>query len=330
MSHQVVVVGGAGYIGSHAVAQLIKQGHQVLVFDNLSTGHKSLLHPKAEFVLGDLQDFDLLQRSLIDFKADSVMHFAALTSVEESLREPDRYYTNNFSGTLSLLKACQKSSVKNFIFSSTAAVYGDPVESLVSESSVLSPGTPYGKSKLMSELALQDAAQANGLRYMILRYFNVAGARVSGGLGQIGDHHTVLIKRAALAAVGKISELLIFGTDYQTEDGTAVRDYIHVEDLAEIHVLALHKLIRDPQSLILNCGYGAGFSVRQVLQMMKEVSGQDFKVREVERRPGDLPSVVADNSKLLQTLNWLPQRNDLRLICQTAYDWEVKSLHQLK
>ncbi len=321
---KVLVTGGAGYIGSHVVAQLVLRDYQVVVLDNLSTGHRSLLHPEAQFVEGDIRDEELIRRTFEKFEINSVLHFAALTSVEESLRKPEEYYDNNFSGTLSLLRACEGSSVKNFIFSSTAAVYGGLSSVLVSEDAAIDPATPYGKSKSMSELALKDCGAAYGLRYGILRYFNVAGASMTNRWGQIGDQHSALVKRVAMAAVGKLPELCIFGTDYPTMDGTAVRDYIHVEDLAEIHIQALEKLSGEIPSLLLNCGYGTGFSVRQVIEMMKQVSGKKFTVREASRRPGDLASVVANNSKLVATLNWRPRRNDLRLICQSAFDWESR------
>jgi UDP-glucose 4-epimerase len=326
MSHSVLVTGGAGYIGSHCVAQLMDRGYRVTVLDNFSTGHRSLVPPGAQLVEGDCRDLQLVSEIFRKSSIESVIHFAAFTAVEESLREPSKYYSNNFGGTLNLLEACRESggAVRNFIFSSTAAVYADPAGSLVAEDSPVNPVTPYGASKLMSEQALKDFSAASGLRYMNLRYFNVAGANPDLQRGQIGDEHTVLIKRAALAAVGKIPALSIFGTDYPTPDGTAVRDFIHVEDIADIHVLALDYLIGGGASETLNCGYGRGFSVRQVIETMKRVSGRDFLVEEAARRPGDLASVVSDHSKLLKTLSWQSRYADLDVICKTAFQWEEK------
>lgn len=320
----VLVTGGAGYIGSHTVDRLINQGHQVTVIDDLSTGFKRLLHPQAQFAQGNVKDFEFVKSVIQKNSIEAVIHFAAFTSVAESVEKPEKYYDNNFGGTLNLLAAIKDTaSVKYFIFSSTAAVYSDPGNKMVTEDSPIDPPTAYGRSKWMSEQALQDFAQSSNLKFMILRYFNVAGSSASGKWGQIGDEHTVLVKRAALAAVGKIAELQIFGTDYPTEDGTAVRDFIHIEDLADLHVVALDKLATGCESTILNCGYGRGFSVKQVIEAMERVSGRDFKVVEKPRRAGDLASVIADNTKLLKMLNWKPKHNDLEEICRSAYSWEV-------
>lgn len=321
---RVLVTGGAGYIGSHAVEQLIPSGAEVFIYDNLSTGYRKLLHPEAKFIEGDVRNTELVHRVLVENKIDSIIHFAAFTSVAESVALPEKYYDNNFIGTLNLLKALQGTPVQNFVFSSTAAVYSDPGEKLVDENSLTDPLTPYGRSKLMSEACIQDYSKTSGLRSVILRYFNVAGASLSGKLGQCGDEHTVLIKRAALAAAGKIKRLEIFGTDYTTVDGTAVRDYIHIEDLAELHLLALDMLKQGIPSTILNCGYGHGFSVKQVVNTMKKVSGKDFDVVEKPRRSGDLGQVVASVDKLKKLTNWRPKRDNLELICQTAYQWEVQ------
>lgn len=319
----VLVTGGSGYIGSHTTAKLVEQGYSVTVLDNLSTGFERLTHPQAKFVRGNVRDEKLVEKVILENSVEAIIHFAAFTSVAESVRNPEKYYENNFGGTLGVLKAIQNAkTVKNLIFSSTAAVYSDPGKNKVTENSSVMPGTPYGKSKWMSEQAIQDFCVNSDLKATILRYFNVAGASKTGQLGQIGDEHTVLVKRAALAAVGKISELEIFGTDYPTPDGTAVRDYIHVEDLADLHILALKRSF----SGILNCGYGQGFSVRQVIDMMKKVSGADFKTVEKGQRPGDLPSVVADNSQILNQFHWQPRYNDLEIICRSAFNWEVSEI----
>ncbi len=322
---KVMVTGGAGYIGSHAVAALLERGHQVFVIDNLSTGYENLLNPSAPFFKGDVKDSRFVRGVIENNAIEAVLHFAAFTSVAESVSNPEKYYDNNFGGTLGLLEAIKNtSSVKYFIFSSTAAVYADPGGKPVTENSSTNPPTAYGRSKLMSEQALQDFAAVSGLKVAILRYFNVAGASSTGLYGQIGDEHTVLIKRAALAAVGKIPELQIFGTDYATPDGTAVRDYIHVEDLVDLHVLSLEKLAQGREIGILNCGYGRGFSVREVIETMKRASGRDFVVVEKARRSGDLASVVADNAKSISLFSWKPRFSNLEKICSSAFQWELR------
>jgi len=322
---KVLVTGGAGYIGSHATESLIQSGYQVVILDNLSRGFKSLLHPKAQFVEGDIRDTDLVIEILKKNQIEAIIHFAAFTGVAESLEQPDLYYDNNFRGTLSLLQACEKAKVKYFIFSSTAAVYKDPGQKLVTEESEAGPITPYGESKLMSEKMIAESASPLGLKYMILRYFNVAGASKSNERGQFGKNSSVLVKRAAQVASGQIKSFSIFGTDYKTVDGTAVRDFIHVEDLADLHVLALQFLQNGGISDTVNCGYGHGFSVRNVIETMKKVSGTDFPVIEEARRPGDLAQVVTSNEKLKKLFNWKPQRDDLELICRSAYQWELKT-----
>jgi len=325
----ILVTGGAGYIGSHAVEQLVEKGHRVTVLDNFSTGHRTLMNPKAKLVEGAIQDTDLVHRTLKTEKIEAIIHFAAFTSVAESMVNPEKFYSNNFGGTLSLLEAAKNTSLKYFLFSSTAAVYSDPGSNKVTEESNIDPVSPYGKSKWMSEQALVDSAKILNLRYGVLRYFNVAGASLQGKIGQFGSTPGALVKSAALAAVGKIPHLSINGTDYPTKDGTAERDYIHVSDLAELHLLTLEALKLEP-SLLLNCGYGHGFSVREVIQTMQKVSKTDFKVTVGPRRPGDLVSVVADTTKLNRQLQWKPRYDDLELICKTAYDWEVQCLRSAK
>jgi UDP-glucose 4-epimerase len=327
---KILVTGGAGYIGSHAVDALIKKGDQVFIFDNFSTGHRDLVNPKAKLIEGDVRDVELVHSILNQNKIEGVIHFAAFTNVAESIQKPDLYYGNNFQGTVQILKAVEKTAVRYFVFSSTAAVYQDPGQELVTEDSTTNPVTPYGRSKLMSEQVIRDCAASLNYRYMILRYFNVAGASEEGKWGQRGDEGSVLIKRAALAAAGKIKSLSIFGTDYPTVDGTGVRDFIHVDDLADVHLLALHHLEKGGESDLLNCGYGHGFSVLQVIETMKKVSGQEFEVRLENRRPGDLPQVVASNDKVKSLLKWTPKRDNLELICRTAYEWEIKSLRSAR
>jgi UDP-glucose 4-epimerase len=323
---KVLVTGGAGYIGSHAVESLIQSGHSVVIVDNLSRGHRHLVHPQAQLIEADVRETEKMASIYRNEKVEAILHFAAFTGVSESLEKPAMYYSNNLGGTISLLKACEAYQVPYFIFSSTAAVYQDPGMELVTEQSKIKPVTPYGETKLMSEKIIQDSASSLGTKYMLLRYFNVAGASVSNRWGQEGLDATALIKRAALVAAGHLKSFSIFGTDYPTADGTAVRDFIHIEDLADLHVEALNHLSQGGHSDILNCGYGHGFSVRQVVQTMKSVSGQDFPVFEEGRRPGDLPQVVASNQKIKTLFNWTPKRDDLQLICRTAYNWEKRNL----
>lgn len=327
---KILVTGGAGYIGSHATESLVQSGHSVVILDNLSRGFKDLLHPKAKFVEGDIRNTDLVLKVFQENQIEGVLHFAAFTGVAESLQRPDLYYDNNFLGTLSLLQACEKAQVRYFVFSSTAAVYKDPGFELVTENSQTGPVTPYGESKLMSEKMIQEVAPGLGLKFMILRYFNVAGASHNNERGQHGSDSTVLVKRVAQVASGQLQSFSIFGTDYPTADGTAVRDFIHVEDLADLHVRALQFLEQGGASEVLNCGYGHGFSVRNVIKMMKSISGRDFPVLEEARRPGDLAQVVAANEKLKKLFQWQPQRDDLELICRSAYDWEKKTLRNAK
>lgn len=328
MSEQVLVTGGAGYIGSHAVAHLAEKGYQVTVIDNLSTGCRELVHPKARFFKTDIHEIDQVRKIIQDQEIKSVVHFAASIRTDESLLNPALYYHNNFEGTLCLLEAGKGTSVSSFIFSSTAAVYSNPGHQLVTESFPTYPVTPYGRSKLFSEKALQDFALQSGLKFFILRYFNVAGASPSGLYGQMGDNHFSLVKSAALAAVGKRPGLQIYGNDYPTIDGTCERDFIHVDDLADIHIRALEYLSAGGESQTVNCGYGKGFSVLQVMQAMKKASGKDFPVEIVPRRPGDLERVVADCSKLQSLFRWNPKYSSLDQICETSYQWEAKFLQR--
>ena len=326
MNGAVLVTGGAGYIGSHAVAHLIKAGEKVVILDNLSRGYRSLIHPMAIFVEGDTRNTKLAEKIMREHKIASILHFAAFTSVAESVISPEVYYDNNFGGTVSLLEAAKDSGVRRFVFSLTAAVYSDPGQAKVLETSQTRPPTAYGQSKLMSEEVIRDVSAAHGMDFVLFRYFNVAGASLSGEYGQFGDNHGALVKRAALAAVGKVPRLEIFGTDYSTVDGTAVRDYIHVEDLADLHVRALGYLQKGGASDLFNCGYSSGFSVRQVINAMKGVSGVDFEVVESPRRPGDLAQVVAETGKLQAAFQWKPQHQDLEFICRSAYLWEKRQL----
>lgn len=318
---KILVTGGAGYIGSHVARQLGEQGHDLVIYDNLSTGHKKFVY-YGELVVADLADTEKLNQVLQQHKFDAVLHFAASIIVSESVEQPFKYYSNNTVNTLGLIDACVRHGVPKFVFSSTAAVYGIPDTAMIDEQTSLLPINPYGASKMMSEHFLIDHAAVSDLRYVILRYFNVAGADPEGRMGQAMPDATHLIKVACETALGKRPLMEIYGTDYDTDDGTCIRDYIHVEDLASAHLSALDYLNANKDSCILNCGYGQGYSVRQVIDAVKQAAGVDFKVKESGRRAGDPPALIADNRKILATLGWRPQYNDLAKIVQSAYDWE--------
>jgi len=320
---RILVTGGAGYIGSHAVKALGKAGHEICVFDNLSTGHEWAVL-RGRLVKGDLEDRAAIDRALRDFRPEAVMHFAAYIQVEESVREPLKYYRNNVANTLNLLDAMRENGVGYFIYSSTAAVYGIPEHIPVRESAPLMPINPYGMTKVMIERVLADLAAATDFQYAALRYFNVAGADSGGELGQAYSEATHLITRALKTAHGEFSKLFIFGTDYPTPDGTCIRDYIHVDDLADAHVKALDHLVRTGRSEVMNCGYGSGYSVKEVVETAKRVTGIDFPVEETGRRAGDPPALVADSTKLMQATGWKPRFNDLEYIIRTAWEWEKK------
>lgn len=321
----ILVTGGAGYIGSHVVKQLISQGRKVVVLDNLSTGfHQSVLG--AELVIGDTGDTALVNKVLNEHGIESVMHFAAHTIVPESVSNPLKYYQNNTCSSRNLLQCCTEQGVKHFIFSSTAAVYGIPEGGLAREDSPMSPINPYGTSKLMTEWMLRDLSAATPLRHVVLRYFNVAGCDPEGEIGQSTRNATLLTKVACEAAIGRRDKVLIFGTDYETPDGTGVRDYIHVVDLADAHLKALAYLEQGGSSSTFNCGYGHGYSVREVLKMVERVNGAPLNIEEMPRRAGDPPSLVADASRIRATLGWTPSHDDLETIVTTALNWERKLL----
>ncbi len=326
MSNKTILVsGGAGYIGSHVVKQLLRQGRKVVVLDNLSTGFRQSLLG-AELIVGNTGDEELINKILNDHNIGAVMHFAAHTIVPESVSDPLKYYKNNTSNSRSLLNCCADHGVEHFIFSSTAAVYGTPEGGLACEESPLSPINPYGTSKLMTEWMLRDLSAATPLRHVILRYFNVAGCDSEGLIGQSTRHATLLTKVACEAAVGKREKVLIFGTDYDTPDGTGVRDYIHVEDLADAHLKALAYLEQGGISSTFNCGYGHGYSVREVLQMVEKVNGAPLNIEEMPRRAGDPAQLIADANRIRATLGWTPQHDNLEAIVTTALNWERKLL----
>lgn len=317
----ILVTGGAGYIGSHVVKLLRKAGYNVVVLDNLSTGHREAVLD-ADLVVGDMGDRDVLDKLIRDYKPDAVMHFAAYIQVGESVEKPLKYYRNNTAGTLTLLEALVDHGIDKFIFSSTAAVYGIPDEMPVTESTPLFPINPYGMSKRFVEQILKDLSGAADFNYVALRYFNVAGADPEGELGQKYKAATHLITRALKTAKGEIEKLQILGTDFPTEDGTGIRDYIHINDLAEAHIRALQYLLEGGESNIFNLGYGHGYSVKEVVEVTKKVTGIDFTVEEVGRRAGDPPELVADSSKIRNDLKWEPRYDDIEFIVKTAWDWE--------
>jgi len=317
----ILVTGGAGYIGSHVVKALGEKGHKILVYDNLSTGHPwAVLY--GELAVGDLADPKRLGEVMAGFLPEAVIHFAASIQVEESVRKPLAYYRNNVVNSLNLLEAMQACGVHRLIYSSSAAVYGNPETSPVDETAPMKPINPYGATKMIMEQFLGDLDRAGGIHYAALRYFNVAGADAGGRIGQAYAESTHLITRALKVAKGEIPLLNIYGTDYPTPDGTCIRDYIHVDDLAQAHVLALEYLVRREKSVVLNCGYGHGFSVRQVVDAVRRVTGISIEVVEAERRSGDPAALVADSGRIRALPGWTPQCDDLDFIIRTAWDWE--------
>lgn len=319
----ILVTGGAGYIGSHVVRQLGARGETVVTLDNLTTGFEAAV-THGDFVSGDTGDEALLERLFTDYDIDTVMHFAAHTIVPESVSDPLKYYRNNTASSRTLLEAAQRHGVKHIVFSSTAAVYGIPEGGKASEDSPTQPINPYGTSKLMTEWMLRDLAFAGGPSYVALRYFNVAGCDPSGAIGQSTPKATLLVKAAVEAAVGKRDVIKIFGTDYPTPDGTGLRDYIHVEDLATAHLDALDYLRRGGDSEVLNCGYGHGYSVREVLKMVEKVNESPLNIVEEDRRAGDPPELIAVANRVRDVLGWSPQYDDLETIVRTSLDWERK------
>jgi UDP-glucose 4-epimerase len=318
----VLVTGGAGYIGSHTVHELVDAGERVVVLDNLSTGFLAALPDPAMAVVGDVGD-QALVASLIDaHDIDAIIHFAGSIVVPESVRDPLGYYRNNTVNSRALIETAIKGGVAHFIFSSTAAVYGNPARVPVAEDAPLAPVSPYGWSKLMTEVMLRDAGVAHGLGYVILRYFNVAGADPRQRTGQSTPNATHLIKVAVQAALGMRPELEVFGTDYPTPDGTCIRDYIHVTDLACAHRAALDYLRTGGVSTTLNCGYGRGYSVLEVVDAVRRAAGTDLPVRMAPRRPGDAMSIVAEASRICELLGWVPKWNDLDTIVTHALAWE--------
>ncbi len=318
----VLVTGGAGYIGGHMVLGLLDRGEDVVVLDNLSTGLASAVPEAAKLIVGDIGDAALVDRVIRDHSIDAIAHFAARIVVPESISDPLGYYLNNTAGARSLIECAVRGKVRHFIFSSTAAVYGEPADNPVRESAPLAPINPYGRSKAMVEWMLEDVAKAHDLRFAILRYFNVAGADPRGRHGQSARNATHLVKVAVQAALGRRAALEVYGTDYPTRDGTCVRDYIQVTDLVAAHLLALDHLRRDGGSLTCNCGYGRGLSVFEVVEAVRKISGVDFTVRLAARRAGDPASLVAGAERIQEVLGWRPQHMAVEEIVHQAIEWE--------
>ncbi len=323
--NSILVTGGAGYIGSHVVRQLGERGENLVILDDISSGvPEAVLY--GELIEGNTGDQALVSEILKKYQVESVLHFAAHTIVPESVENPLKYYQNNTANTRNLLECCQNAGVKHFIFSSTAAVYGNLEGGVATEDTPTKPINPYGSSKLMSEWMLKDLSAASNLRHVTLRYFNVAGSEPEGRIGQNTPNATLLIKVAAEVAVGKRPEIFVYGTDYDTPDGTGVRDYIHVEDLASAHLKALDYLRQGGQSRTFNCGYGHGFSVREVLDAVQRVNGKPINIVEKPRRAGDPPSLVANSTAIQNELQWQPQYDNLDTIVSTSINWEKKLL----
>jgi UDP-glucose 4-epimerase len=316
----ILVTGGAGYIGSHTVKELLKRRYDVVVFDNLSAGHRQFVLTDR-FVEGDLLDLDSLRTCFDRFSFDSIVHFAALTSVPDSVRDPQRYYQTNIIAGLNLLQVMLEHDVKKLVFSSSAAVYGSPQVVPIPEDHPKNPESPYGRTKWIFEQILEDYGRAYGLKSISLRYFNAAGSDPAGEIGEWHDPETHLIPIVLAVAQGKREHVEIFGTDYDTPDGTCIRDFIHVSDLAEAHLLALEHLREGAPSTAYNLGTGAGHSVREVVEICSKVTGTEIRAVEAPRRPGDLPRLLADSTRTLKDLRWSPRYPELETIVRTAWDW---------
>ena len=317
----VLVCGGAGYIGSHTVYELIERGHSVVVVDSLIKGHKAAVHNEAKFYLGDIRDEEFMDRVFKENNIDAVIDFAAFSLVGESVNEPFKYYENNVYGTLKLLEAMERAGVKKIVFSSTAATYGEPENDIIVESDKTNPTNPYGETKLTVEKMLKWADNAYGIKFVALRYFNAAGAHISGKIGEDHSPETHLIPIILQTALGQREKMFIFGDDYDTPDGTCVRDYIHVTDLADAQIKALEKLFKTNESGIYNLGNGKGFSVKEVIEKAKKVTGKDFKVEIEARRSGDPSTLIASSEKAIKELGWKPKFNTLDKIIETAWNW---------
>ena len=321
-SNNILVTGGAGYIGSHIVENLIKSKNRVIILDNLATGYKRLINKKAKFIKADIKNKKNLIKIIKNNNISSIIHLAAYLNVSEAERNKKKYYHNNIIGTKNLIEACKNSLVKNIIFSSSCAVYGN-VKGAVSENKKPNPGGYYGYTKFKGEELLKKLKKKYNFNFGILRYFNVAGASQSGKIGEIETSHGHLIKNLAIEALKNKPKINIFGNDYLTKDGTCIRDYIHVSDLADIHIKGLKYLKDNQKSFILNCGYGKGYSVQQIVNIFKKIK-KGVEVKYQKRRPGDIAQVYANTTKFKKIINWKPKYNDIKLIIQSAIQWEKK------
>lgn len=317
---KVLVTGGAGYVGSHCVRALVSAGHDVVVYDNLSAGHRRAVSPKARLVVGDLADVSGLDALIRAERFDSAMHFAAFIEVGESVKEPLKFYENNVANSVRLLSALKQHNIRKFVFSSTCAIFGTPEKMPLTETTPMSPASPYARNKLVVEWALADSATAWGLGFVALRYFNAAGAAADGTIGEDHDPETHLIPNVLKVALGQREAIRVFGTDYPTPDGTCVRDYVHVEDLAVAHVRAL-EVLRPGELRFYNTGTGQGASVREVVEVSRKVTGHPIPMIEEGRRAGDVPTLYADNALIRQELGWAPKYNDLESIVASAWNW---------
>jgi UDP-glucose 4-epimerase len=331
MARKTLVTGGAGYIGSHATLALLQTGQDVVVLDNLSSGNKLLVPSGTLFIEGDAGDQDLVRKIIRQHDIHAMMHFAGSIIVEESMTEPLKYYRNNTFVSLNLIEACVEEKVNNFIFSSTAAVYGNPDKVPVAEDAVKAPINPYGESKAITETILRDVNSAcPDFNYIALRYFNVSGADPDGRAGQMTRQSTHLIKVACELAAGKRESMTVFGTDYDTRDGTCIRDFIHVSDLADVHVKALQYLVNNRECRIINCGYGQGYSVRETLDALQSIVRRPLNITDGGRRAGDPAMLISDNSLLKSLIDWTPKYNDIKMILSHALAWEerLSELHK--
>lgn len=321
----VLVCGGAGYIGSHTVYELIEKGHKVVVVDSLVKGHKTAVHEDAKLYIGDLRDEEFIDKVFHENEIDAVIDFAAFSLVGESVTQPFKYYENNVYGTLKLLEAMERAGVKKIVFSSTAATYGEPENDIIVESDKTLPTNPYGETKLTVEKMLKWADNAYGIKFVALRYFNAAGAHISGKIGEDHSPETHLIPIILQVANGKREKMFIFGDDYPTDDGTCVRDYIHVTDLADAHIKALEKLVKTNESGIYNLGNGTGFSVKEVIEEVRKVTQREINVEVQERRAGDPSTLIASSEKAMKELGWKPRFNSLNKIIETAWNWHLNN-----
>jgi len=316
----ILITGGAGYIGSHTVKELLKTNREIVIFDNLSRGHHEAIPVGVKFEKIDILNRDLLLKALIKYNIDSIIHFAAFAYVEESVRNPELYYRNNVNGSFNLINSAVIAGVKRFIFSSTCSVYGNPNKIPIDETTEVNPINPYAKTKLLVENKIREVSEVTGMKYVILRYFNAAGDSPDGEIGESHDPEPHLIPRVMYSALGKLNNLKIYGDDYPTKDGTCIRDYIHVTDLANAHLKALEYIENDNESIILNLGTGEGYSVSEIIEKAREITGVDIKAEIDLRREGDPAILVADNKKAKKVLNWNPQFG-LKEIIQTAWNW---------